>query len=119
VLLPVRLRIALWKLNPRLPNEAIEEPLRKVTGSQYPSLIANDHNVWRRNPGPPGRPWVRRCAAKRISRRRCRSMPWWSPLERTRRHGADRPHHGVHLVLGDVQVVLRGGYTITATSELP
>ena len=40
--LPKRLRAALRKLNPTLPQDALDEAFRKVTVPQHPSLIANN-----------------------------------------------------------------------------
>jgi len=42
VVLAERLRVALRKLNPALPIEALEEAFRKVTVPQYPSLITSN-----------------------------------------------------------------------------
>src|SRR2546430_1738636 len=42
VLLAQRLRVALRKLNPTLPQEALDEAYRMVTLPQHPSLIANN-----------------------------------------------------------------------------
>src|SRR5439155_22212670 len=38
-----RLRAALRKLNPTLPQDALDEAFRKVTFAHHPSLIPNNH----------------------------------------------------------------------------
>jgi type I restriction enzyme R subunit len=40
--LPERLRVALKKLNPKLPAEALDEAFRKITLPQHPTLIASN-----------------------------------------------------------------------------
>ncbi len=40
--LPERLRAVLRKLNPKLPDEALDEAFRKITIPQHPSLIASN-----------------------------------------------------------------------------
>jgi type I restriction enzyme R subunit len=42
VILTERLRAALWKLNPNVPADAIEEAFRKLTVPESPSLIVNN-----------------------------------------------------------------------------
>ncbi len=45
VILAVRLRQALSRLNPKVPTDAIEEAFRKLTRPELPSLVANNHVV--------------------------------------------------------------------------
>jgi len=47
VILTERFRSALWRLNPNVPSEAIEEAFRKVTITQSPSLIVNNRGFHR------------------------------------------------------------------------
>jgi len=47
VVLPGRLRDALYKINPDLPEEAVEEAIRKVLTPQSPALIENNRHFHR------------------------------------------------------------------------
>jgi type I restriction enzyme R subunit len=45
VVLEDRLKRALWRLNPELPESALEDAFRKLTRPGLPSLVANNHLI--------------------------------------------------------------------------
>jgi len=47
VVLPKRLDAALYSINPKIPSEAIDDALRKITRPEAPSLIANNRTLHR------------------------------------------------------------------------
>ena len=46
-ILPERLRVALGRLNPNIPAEALDEVFRKLTLTESPSLIVNNRSLHR------------------------------------------------------------------------
>ncbi|MCK4444540.1 MAG: DEAD/DEAH box helicase, partial [Thermoplasmata archaeon] len=44
VILERRLRMALARLNPKIPPDALDEAFRRITRTESPSLIINNHN---------------------------------------------------------------------------